>query len=64
MHHPVGDNARDFDDVMGSIIVEFHDVIVLNVAGHRHQDEFRLVSVILEKIRLKGSIQIRVTSPY
>ena len=42
-HHPIGSNIRDFDEDITEIISEFGDVIILNVAGHHHLDEFRLV---------------------
>ena len=46
-HHVIGSSDVVVDDAKWyeELMVAYHDIIVLQVAGHTHVDEFRLVSM-------------------
>ncbi len=43
-HHPLGDGIIEWDDYISELSLQYKDVIVLQLVGHKHKDTWRLVS--------------------
>jgi len=55
-HYPVGNSGAIISEAQWyeQLMIEFSDIVVLQIAGHLHADEFRLVEYD----------QIRLTAPF
>jgi sphingomyelin phosphodiesterase len=41
-HHPVLNSFYGYDEAFSALMLKYSDVVILNVVGHNHADEFRL----------------------